>query len=286
MSLIHNLKYKYRTASIVEQIIYINVAVFVLMFLVNTLGFLFGSKINFFIEWFAMPAKFTDFLSKPWTILTYGFLHNGFFHILFNMLLLYYVGNIFLEYFTPKQLVSFYLLGTFFGGLLFLLSYNYFPAFNSAINGSILLGASAGVSAIFVGIATYIPHYQIRLRFIGFVKLWHLAAIFVALDVIQIPFGNAGGHLAHLGGALFGFIYVSQASNKKIDLLGSFFSLFTRKKKTMRTVYKSKNSTAKTKNTITKNQQEIDAILDKISKSGYDALTKSEKDFLFKQGKN
>ena len=286
MSIINNLKYRYRTANIVEQLIYINVGVFLLMFLTNTFGFLFGLKINFFLEWFSMPANFNEFLTKPWTILSYGFLHSGFIHILFNLMLLYYIGNIFLEYFTPKQLVSFYLLGTFFGGLVFLLSYNYFPAFNSAINDSILLGASAGISAIFVGIATYIPNYQIRLRFIGFVKLWYLAAIFVGLDIIQIPFGNAGGHLAHIGGALFGFIYVNQASNKKINLLGSFLSLFKSKKKTMRTVYKSKNKATNTKTSTTKNQQEIDAILDKISKSGYETLTKAEKDFLFKQGKN
>jgi len=285
MSIIDKIKYRYQTANIVEQIIYINIAVFAAVFLTNTFGFLFNSQVNFFVEWFAMPSNFNDFLSKPWTILSYGFLHTGFIHILFNLILLYYIGNIFIQYFTPKQFITFYLLGTFFGGLVYLLSYNYFPAFVEDKSRSVLLGASAGISAIFVGIATYMPNYQLKLRFIGYVKLWHLAAIFVALDVIQIPVDNAGGHLAHLGGALFGFLYVSQASNKKIDAWSKIFSIFQTKKKPMRTVYKSDQKTAKKKVSTNKNQQEIDAILDKISKSGYDALSKAEKDFLFKQGK-
>jgi len=288
MSIVDKLKVRYQTANIVEQIIYINLGVFIAVFLVNTLGFLFNSQTNFFIEWFAMPAGIDSFLTRPWTIISYGFLHTGFLHILFNLILLYYIGNIFIQYFTSKQLVTFYLLGTFFGGLVYLLSYNFFPAFVKDVDRSVLLGASAGISAIFVGIATYMPNYQLKLRFIGYVKLWHLAAIFVGLDVVQIPLGNAGGHLAHLGGALFGFIYVNQASSKKINFLESIFSIFQTKKKPMRTVYKSENKNpkaAKTKSSTTKNQKEIDAILDKISKSGYDALTKSEKEFLFKQGK-
>lgn len=149
-----------------------------------------------------------------------------------------------------------------------------------------MLGASAGISAIFIGIATYMPNYELKFPLIGFVKLWVLACIWVAIDIIQIPAGNAGGHLAHIGGALFGFFYVRSASNKELDIFKSIKKFFAKKEPKLKTVYKSGNKTPKSKTNKTQNQQDIDAILDKISKSGYDTLSKSEKEFLFKQGKN
>ena len=285
MNFIEKIKYRFKNANIVEQLIYINLGVFLAVFLVNTFSFLFGVSGNFMINWLALPASFSEFILKPWTIFTYGFLHVGFLHILLNLIALFYIGNLFLEYFTAKQLLSFYILGTLFGGIIFLVSYNYFPAFSKEIDRSILLGASAGISAIFVGIATYMPNYQLKIRFIGFVKLWYLAAIWVVLDVIQIPISNPGGHLAHLGGALFGFLYVNQASNKKIDFWSKISSVFSSKTKPLKTVYKSDKKTTKNTKSHSPNQQEIDTILDKIGKSGYDTLTKAEKDFLFKQGK-
>jgi hypothetical protein len=145
------------------------------------------------------------------------------------------------------------------------------------------VGASAGISAIFIGIATYMPQYQIKIRFIGFVKFWHLAAIWLAFDVVGLIGTNAGGSFSHLGGSLFGYLYVQQASNKKTNISTLFSSFFKRKEKPLKTVHKS----AKRKQNIVKNssQKQIDVILDKISKSGYDTLTKTEKEFLFKQGK-
>jgi len=285
MSFIQDIQSKFKKANIVEQFIYINLAVFVLVFVFNTFGFLFNANGNLLVNWFSLPASFNEFISKPWSIFTYGFLHVGFIHILFNLIALFYIGNLFLEYFTPKQFVTFYLLGTLFGGIIFLLSYNYFPVFSQSASSSLLLGASAGISAIFIGIATYMPNYQLKIRFIGFVKLWHLAAIWVGLDIIQIPAGNAGGHFSHLGGALFGFLYVSQASNTSITIFGSLSSLFKTSKKPLKTVYKSKKKTTKTVQNKSEHQQKVDGILDKISKSGYDTLTKEEKAFLFKQGK-
>ena len=145
------------------------------------------------------------------------------------------------------------------------------------------MGASAGVSAIFVGVAAHIPNYQLKIRFIGYVKLWYLAAIWVGLDVLGLVGTNAGGNFAHLGGALFGFLYVKRASNKEITVFDSIGNLFNKKEKTLKTVYKSEEKKKQTKTNL--KQQEIDQILDKISKSGYDTLTKSEKEFLFKQGK-
>ena len=284
MSIIQKLQNKFKYANIVEKIISINVAVFVLIFIFNTLGFLFKAN-GSVVDWFILPATFEGFISKPWSIITYGFVHVDFIHILMNLISLYFIGNLFVNYFTPKQFISFYILGTLFGGIVFLLSYNFFPAFSNDVSNSVLLGASAGVSAIFIGLATYIPNYQFKIPLLGFVKIWHLAAIWVALDVIQIPVGNAGGRLAHIGGALFGFLYVSQASNVKIDILSKISSFFTSKKKPLKTVYKSKKTTTKKQANTTYKQQKINVILDKISKSGYDTLSQEEKDFLFKQGK-
>ena len=286
MDVLENLKYRFKHAGIVEKLIYINLAVFLFVFITNTFGFLFQSRSNFLVNWLALPANFNDFLIKPWTIITYGFLHTSFLHILLNLIALFYVGHLFQQYFTPKQLLSFYLLGTLFGGIIFVSSYNFFPALQNVAHNSVLLGASAGISAIFIGIATYIPNYELKFPLIGFVKLWVLACIWIAIDIIQIPAGNAGGHLAHLGGALFGFFYVRSASNKKLDVFNSLKKVFSKKETKLKTVYKSGNKTPKSSVNKTKNQQEIDAILDKISKSGYDTLSKDEKEFLFKQGKN
>lgn len=284
MSLLKNLQTKFKYANIVEKFISINVAVFALIFILNTLGFLFQSTSSI-ANWFILPATFEGFITKPWTIITYGFVHVNFIHILMNLISLYFIGNLFVNYFTSKQFISFYILGTLFGGIIFLLSYNIFPVFANDVSNSYLLGASAGVSAIFIGLATYIPNYQFKIPLIGFVKLWHLAVIWVALDVIQIPAGNAGGRLAHIGGALFGFFYVSQASNTDTAIWSKIKTLFSIKSSPLKTVYKSKKSTSKKQANTTYKQEKINQILDKISKSGYDTLSKEEKDFLFKQGK-
>lgn len=282
MSIVDDLKYRYKRGTIVEKLIYINVSVFIFTMLVSVFQGLYKGQQNSILEWFSLDSNFTNLITKPWSILSYGFLHGGFLHILMNMIVLYFIGRLFLEYFTQKQLLNFYILGTLSGGLFFLFSQNYFPLFEGRV--SYLVGASAGISAIFLGITTYIPNYEIRLRFIGYVKLWYLAAFWIGLDILGLIGNNAGGHFAHLGGALFGFLYVRQASNKEISLFDNLFSMFKKKDKPLKTVYKSKNR-RKTNPEKNINQQEIDKILDKISKSGYDTLTKEEKEFLFKQGK-
>lgn len=284
MTLVNNLKDRFQNGNIVAKLIYINCAVFLVTLLTKVIQGLYVNEYHFIIEWFSLEANTSSLLGKPWSIISYGFLHADFIHILMNLIVLYYIGNLFLEYFTQKQLLSFYLLGTFFGGLLFVFSQNFFPLFNGKT--SILVGASAGISAIFIAISAYIPNYQIKLRFIGYVKLSYLAAFWIGLDVLGLVGTNAGGHFAHLGGALFGFLYVKQANNKEIRILDFVSLLFKKRKKHLKTVHKSKR---KTKKNTSKNtdltQKQIDSILDKISKSGYDTLTKSEKEFLFKQGK-
>jgi membrane associated rhomboid family serine protease len=281
MSIINNIQTRFKEANIVEKLIYIHIGVFVITSLLAV--FSRQHESNIIIQWFSLNSDFDFFITKPWTIISYGFLHADFLHILFNSIVLYYFGNLFIQYFTQKQLLTFFLLGTLAGGFIFLLGYSYLPFLSNQIVP--LVGASAGVSAIIIGIATYMPNYQLKLRLIGFVKLWHLAAFYIFLDVLQLSGNNAGGHLAHLGGALFGFLYVNQASTTKINVWSKITSFFVAKKKPLKTVYKSKKKNSKKEANTTYKQQKINVILDKISKSGYDTLSKDEKDFLFKQGK-
>ena len=199
------IKYKIQTATVTEKLIAINVLVFILFFLFRTIAYLFQIPSDFLTEWFVFPKEPMEFLMKPWSIITYSFLHSGIWHILSNMLILYFSGIYFLNYFSAKRLLNYYFLGVIIGALVYMLSYNLFPAFQGT-GRSYLMGASAGVMAVLIGIASHIPDMKVRLMLIGGVKFWWIAAFLVVLDIIQIPMGNAGGHLAHLGGALFGFI--------------------------------------------------------------------------------
>lgn len=284
MNWLSQLYQKFHSRSIVERIIIINVVIFILTYLFNTFSFLFQIDGNVIVNWFSLQPDFDLLLFKPWTIVSYGFLHLGFFHILFNMMVLYYFGNLFLDFFSSKQFIVYLLLGIISGGFIYMLSYNYLPGLKT--QNSLLVGASAGVMAVMIGIASHIPQYSLRFRFIGNIKLLYIATVLVVLDVVQIPIGNAGGHLAHLGGSLLGFVmthYLNQGSGLVAWATGL---MTTKKEKPLKTVYKSaeKKSYHK-KESKSEEQARIDSILDKISKSGYDTLTKEEKDYLFKAGK-
>ena len=284
MNNLKNLKSKFDSGTIVEKLIYINIFIFLFTLFISVFQNLFKNDTNFLIQWFSLDASTDSLFTKPWSLISYGFLHEGFIHIIFNLIALYFIGNLFIDYFTQKQLFTFYLLGTFFGGLFYLFSQNYFPLFEGKT--TTLIGASAGISTIFIGISTYMPNFELKIRFIGFVKLWYLAAIWVSLDVLGLTGENAGGHFAHLGGSIFGFLYINKVRNRKFNIFKKLFSIFTPKKKPLKTVYKSTNNTKTNSNTKDFTQKQIDIILDKISKSGYDTLTKEEKEILFKQGKN
>lgn len=300
-----NFRYRLKTATVSEKLIAVNVAVFILFFFFKTLAFLFQLPSDFLLEWFVFPKELGEFIFKPWSIITYAFLHSGIWHILSNMLILYYAGVYFLNYFSQKKLLTFYFLGAVFGALVYMASYNLFPAFQG-LGRSYLLGASAAVMSVLVGIATHIPHMRIRLILIGSIKFWWIAAFLVVLDVVQIPLNNPGGHLAHLGGAAFGYIYASQLGKgndiasgfeKMMDWFGSLFtgSKSKARKSPLKTVHRKKSAGGTTTTTAgyssrmknkKEEQEKIDAILDKISKSGYDSLTKQEKEFLFNAGKD
>ena len=279
---INEIKDKLQNASIVDKFIYANLFVFIVAFALNSFQFLLNDSSNFMAKYFALSANKNEFLFKPYTFITYGFLHLNFIHILFNLIALHFLGNLFINYFSERKFIIYYVLGTVFGGLFFVASYHYFPVFKNS--NSILVGASAGISAILVGLATHIPNYEIHLRLIGYVKLWILTALFIILSIILIPNGNAGGQLAHLGGAFIGFILTSYFKNNSI------FTTVKKNKSNLKTVYKASNKSedfglsSHQKKVI--KQRKIDSLLDKISKSGYDSLTQKERDFLASINKN
>lgn len=298
MTILNTIKARFKTCNIAEKLIAINLLVFALVFLLRTLSFLLQKPIVSITHWFSLPNTLSTLITQPWSIITYAFFHASIWHILSNMLILYYASHYFLSYFSAKRLLNYYVLGAICGALVFVVSYNIFPAFVGQDN-STLIGASAAVMAILVGIATHIPNMGVRLVFFGSIKLWWIAAALIAIDIIQIPVSNPGGHLAHLGGALLGYIYTKQLSKGRDigsgfeKFMDWFFSLFSTKrtsnKSPLRTVYKTQKksgNTSKSSPTKTAQQQKVDAILDKISKSGYDSLSKEEKDVLFNAGKD
>ena len=281
-NLVNKIQGKFKSATIVEKIIFINIAVFAISYLTKALFSLMQWGEDPFFNWFALPANFSNFFLRPWSIISYGFLHGDFWHILFNLIILYYFGNLFLDFFSKRDFLIYYFLGIIFGGVVYMFSYNFFPALKT--NTAYLVGASAGVTAILVGLATKIPNYAMNFRFIGSIKLWYIAVGVILLDIIQIPVSNTGGHLAHLGGALIGFLLTNQTNNGK-NISNLFSSLFkTKKQNPLKTVYKKPKPKKPIKNS-NNHQRKIDEILDKISKSGYETLTKEEKDFLFSVGK-
>lgn len=225
-------------------------------------------------EYFAFPAAINSLPVRFYTILTYQFFHADFFHILFNMLWLYWIGQIFLSFLKPRQFHFVYLGGGILGALTFLLLFYTVPAFSN--QNATLIGSSACVMAILTATATLVPDYSFRLLLIGEVKLKYLILVYILLDIFGTAGANAGGSIAHLGGALFGFIYIKLLQNGK-----DWSRMFKRKPK-LKVV---KNNAPKNRGEMV-NQQEIDRVLDKISKSGYDQLTKEEKEILFKASKN
>jgi len=286
----NNLIGQFNQFSIVLKIIVLNTLIFLIVYLGS---FFFKLSPANFVSWFVLPTSFLEFIYQPWSFLTYAFLHAGFWHLFWNMYLLYWFGLYVLNLFTPKRFLTIYLLGAISGGFFYVLAFNLFPVF-SDVNSS-LMGASAAVLAIVIFIATYTPNAMVRI-FTFRIKLWQIGLTMVLLDLFQLPSsGNAGGLIAHMGGAAFGYFYASQLKKGNDigiwfeNLMDSILNLFKSKKhKHFRKVHRTKQSVIKkTKPSPTNEHQiKIDRILDKIGKSGYDSLTKAEKDFLFKAGKD
>ena len=291
-----DIKNAFRNGSAVTRFILINVAVFLLVNIVSLVFFLFSvapqNQFNL-VNWLAVPADWKQLLfHKPWTIISYMFLHEGFFHILSNMLMLYFGGQLFIEYLGESRFTSTYFLGGISGALFYILLYNIFPAFANDVPSSIALGASASVLAVFVAVATYLPNFSVNLILLGPVRLKFIAIALVVLDLINIDKGNPGGHIAHLGGALYGYLAMTQLrkgrdfSSGFNRLLQSISSVFKNKPRSKMKVTHQNYRNDDAYNAAKKSKQEsIDNILDKISKSGYESLTKQEKEELFKMSK-
>lgn len=283
--------YKTWTAgSLIKQLIGVNVLLFLLYKIAEILTTLF--VINLPVEWWqiaSLPASISNIATQPWSIISYMFMHQGTLHILFNMLWLWWFGQLFLHSFTPRQLGGLYLLGGIGGALLYILAYQTIPYFQPAANNSYLLGASASVYAIVVAIALYKPHQEIALMLVGRVKLIYLVYAMIVMDLLLITSENAGGHIAHIGGAISGWGFIV-CFKKGIDITAGFNRLldrvvnsFKRKPKGPKLNDRHDQASKEWKFNAErkKKNEEIDRLLDKIKKSGYDTLTSEEKKKLF-----
>lgn len=291
-SLWDDLKLMFRTGGSLTQLILVNCTVFVIYGLISLIGMLFVNSdiANLVYNQLAVPSSVSRLLTKPWTLFTYMFFHEGLFHLGFNMLTLFWFGQIVQDMVGQKRLIPLYLIGGLAGAFLYVLCYNVFPGFQQVVSGSTAIGASAGVLAIVVASATIAPDYEMMLLFFGRVKLKYLALVMVLIDFLSISRGNAGGHIAHIGGAIAGYFFIKQLQqgndwgkyiNKAIDYVVTLFHPGPK------VVHSSKRpvTNSKVKN-LSLSQEQIDRILDKISASGYDSLTKEEKELLFKASKD
>ncbi|NCD40919.1 MAG: rhomboid family intramembrane serine protease [Bacteroidia bacterium] len=292
---IGNIRRFFASRNLLSRLILINMAVWILLLLAGSFLFLFQSEsgTHEVVRFLAVPADLQLLLQRPWTLLTYMFLHERFWHIFFNMYMLYFSGKIFLEYLTERHLLQVYLIGGVAGAILYILAYNTFPVFAAAIAQSAALGASASVLAILIAIAAYVPDYNLNLAFFGPVKLKYVALVFILIDLLSIQSGNAGGHIAHLGGALAGFLFIalgkqSATTKKNTFRLHDLFSSIRKKQKHgFKEVHRNRRPLTDEEYNLKRmeKQKEIDNILDKIAKSGYESLSKQEKETLFKQSK-
>ena len=286
-NILDDIKMQYRIGGIANKMIYWNVGLFLLSII---FFYQFKTGDFDFPNWIAISSEPNVILSRPWTLLTYAFFHYGFMHLFFNMMVLNFSSRLFLTFFTQKQYLGLYILSAIFAGFCFVLSFYFLH------QSSVMVGASAAIMALLVATTAYQPLMEIRLLLIGNVKLWHITAVILLLDLLQIQMSNTGGHIAHLSGAFFGYIYIkllqggtdlSKIVNTVVDFPSS---LFNRKPSTpfKKVHVNPKKPAVKRESKIVvkdKTQQQLDEILDKISQSGYDSLTAEEKEFLFKAGK-
>lgn len=286
VNILDGIKYFFLQKSVLSRLMFVNIAIWLICLFISVFTWLFNvSDISFVTKLFAVPSDISALAEKPWSIFTYMFLQEQFWHLFFNMLMLYYGGKIFLQYFSQKQLLTTYIVGGIVGALFFIMAFNAFPVFENMKGSAVALGSSASVLAILIAAATYQPEYPINLFILGQVKMKWVAIVFVIIDFLSITTGNSGGHIAHLGGALWGFLYAYML-RKNID-----FFFFKRKPKIKVKSRNANNYHQRPKSDEQYNaqraeeQEEIDRILEKIAKNGYSSLSEKEKEYLFRQSK-
>ena len=290
MSILEELKFKFQQGNAIIRIIMVNVAVFVVFGIVNTILGLFNSNaiVVTITDWLILPASFSRFIFQPWTIITYTFFHEDILHILFNMLWFYWIGQLFQQYLGNPKTYQAYFMGAIAGGLVYMISYHVFPLLIPRLEYSMARGASAGVISVIFATATLLPEYELSLLLIGSIRLKYIAFFTLILDLISILYDkNPAGHIAHIGGAAFGYFYIKQIYAN--NFLSGFFdwieNLFKPKEKSNlkihhRSGYMKVNSNEKP------TQAEVDRILEKINQKGLSYLSDKEKDILRNFGKD
>ncbi len=294
MSIVDEIKRSYYQGGALTKIIYINVGVFVVVRLLQVFfTFSGGPGADYpLLRWISVPSEPMSLLTKPWTLITYMFVHYEFIHFIFNILVLYWFGKLFLMFFSSRQLTGVYLLGGIAGALVYFASYNLIPVLYSYFHTSILMGASAAIMAILFAATIYRPDFTVYLMFFGQVKLKYIALVYFILDLISIAsLQNAGGHLSHIGGAAFGWYFATRIKTGKDVTLGLSRLLertegLFKKRSKMTVTYKRPMTDLEYNAQKIKKQAELDRILEKIKKSGYNSLTKDEKKTLFDASKN
>ena len=295
MAIIDDIKFAYRRGSMLMRFIFINIAVCVILHLATLVAWMITGDQAAVLQWVELPSDLSLLIRRPWTLVTYMFSHYALLHILFNMLWLYWLGRIFMEYFSPKQLTGVYLLGGWGGALLFLLAYNLIPSL--AGNSVFLIGASASVLAVIVATAVYAPDYKIGLLFLGEVAIKWVAIVTVAIYLIGMETGNIGGNIAHIGGALVGAWFalrikrgrdITRPLNAVLDAVVGIFNGRSFSWPAARRGNKARPQQSTTQQRQqpsrfdTVSEEELDRVLKKIKDAGYDALTDAERDMLFK----
>jgi membrane associated rhomboid family serine protease len=294
MNIIETIKQTFKQGNSNIKLIYINAGVFILLKLTLITLLLFNVSGNSIVSYLAIPADLSQLVYRSWTPLTYMFLHEGFLHIFFNMFTLFWFGRIFLMFFSEKQLVGLYIIGGLLAAIIFIIAYNLFPYYAPTLHQSILLGASGSIMAIIVATAFRSPDMELQLLFLGSIKLKYIAVFFVLTSLFGITSNNGGGELAHLGGALAGYLFfVSLRQGKDLTkvvsrILDTINNLFGPRKLRVKPNSYRRNSTmndAEFNMNKARKMADIDRILDKIKTSGYESLSSEEKKRLFEQGK-
>jgi len=292
-SIVHEIKGFFLRGSVLAKLIGLNILVFLAVSVFRVIFFLIDEPIwsEAIGYWLGISSNLHVLIQRPWTIITYMFLHFDFLHILFNMVVLYVGGRLFSDFIGAHRLVPTYLFGGIAGAVFYVVSFNVFPAFRDIVAYSLAIGASASVLAIFIAIAVYMPNYRLPLILLGSIRLKYIALFFVVLDVISIDKGNPGGHLAHLGGALWGYVYATllksgiDPAGRLGRLIQSMGHIIGRKPRFRVEYHRDRPLTDEDYNDIrAEERKKMDQILDKISHSGYDSLSKEEKRLLFKMG--
>ena len=298
--IITDLLNRFKQGNIHIQLIYINVAVFVVFALLRVFGFLWGSSFTSLIEsYVSLPSSLNQLMTQPWSLITYMFMHQGVWHLFFNMLCLFWFGELFLSSFSARHLRGLYILGGLVGGVFFILASNSLPVLQSQLSGATLVGASAAIMAITVAVAFKLPNYPVNLFLIGEIRMKYIAGAMVLISVVSVSGSNSGGEFAHLGGALVGWFFTRQLNHGHdiVAWINSILDLFNwispqkwraskSSRKAKMKIHSEKDPKDWEYNVRKKNQNnEIDRILEKLKQSGYESLTTEEKKKLFDESK-